>query len=38
LVCPNDTGKVPTEFVELLSDAVCYPAKWLKSSSTHSGE
>ena len=32
LVCPNDTQKVPTEFVELLSDAVCYMAKWLKSS------
>src|SRR5215207_6022185 len=31
-VCPNDTKKVPRAFAELLSDAVCYPAKWLKSS------
>jgi hypothetical protein len=32
LVCPNDTKKVPTEFVEFLTDEVCYTAKWLKSS------
>jgi len=32
LVCPNEPQKVPRAFVEGLTDAVCYTAKWLKSS------
>jgi hypothetical protein len=28
----SDTAKVPRTFVECLTDAVCYSAKWLKSS------
>jgi hypothetical protein len=34
----TDTVKVPRAFVERLTDAVCYAAYWLKSSSTHLGE
>jgi hypothetical protein len=28
----TDTQKVPRAFIEHLTDAVCYTAKWLKSS------
>jgi hypothetical protein len=32
LLRQTDTQKVPRAFVERLTDAVCYTAKWLKSS------
>src|SRR5215207_6841434 len=34
----NDLQKVARAFVEVLTNAVCYAAKWLKSSFTHLGE
>src|SRR5215216_4304242 len=38
LAVHTDTRKVARAIVEHLTDAACYTAKWLKSSSTHSGE
>ena len=38
LVLRNDPQKVTRAPIERLTDAVCYAAKWLKSSTRHSVE